>query len=129
VARSKEEHQEQVKLKNWLDILERQNKIVLSFAVPNGGSRNMLEATNLKKEGVRSGTSDYVVVGQDRVIFIEMKKKKKKLKSGKLSASGISVSDSQKEFIARVTLSDVCDGAICYGFDEAKLYIQEQLNV
>lgn len=32
----------------------------LLFAVPNGGSRNLLEAVNLKKQGVRAGISDMI---------------------------------------------------------------------
>ena len=30
----------------------------LFFAIPNGGSRNILEATNLKRQGVTAGVSD-----------------------------------------------------------------------
>lgn len=32
----------------------------LLFAVPNGGSRNIIEAANLKKQGVKSGVSDVI---------------------------------------------------------------------
>lgn len=34
----------------------------LLFAVPNGGSRNIIEATNLKKQGVRRGVSDVILL-------------------------------------------------------------------
>lgn len=34
----------------------------LLFAVPNGGSRNVLEAANLKKQGVVSGVSDLILL-------------------------------------------------------------------
>lgn len=34
----------------------------LLFAVPNGGSRNVLEAVNLKKQGVRAGVSDLILL-------------------------------------------------------------------
>ena len=33
----------------------------LLFAVPNGGSRNIIEATNLKRQGVKSGVSDVIL--------------------------------------------------------------------
>lgn len=45
----------------------------LIFAVPNGGSRNLLEARNLKTQGVLAGVSDLIVIAPQKVIFIEMK--------------------------------------------------------
>lgn len=43
------------------------------FAVPNGGSRHVVEAVNLKKEGVTAGVSDLVIILKDRVVFAEIK--------------------------------------------------------
>lgn len=34
----------------------------LLFAIPNGGSRNIIEAANLKKQGVTSGVSDVILL-------------------------------------------------------------------
>lgn len=34
----------------------------LLFAVPNGGSRNIIEATNLKRQGVKTGVSDVILL-------------------------------------------------------------------
>ena len=34
----------------------------LIFAVPNGGSRNILEATNLKRQGVKPGVADVILL-------------------------------------------------------------------
>lgn len=34
----------------------------LLFAVPNGGSRNKIEAVNLKRQGVKSGVSDVLLL-------------------------------------------------------------------
>lgn len=48
----------------------------LCFAVPNGGSRNAIEAANMKKEGVMAGVSDLIVVAERRVLFVEMKTRK-----------------------------------------------------
>ena len=45
----------------------------LCFSVPNGGSRNALEAANLKKEGALAGVSDLIIVAQGAVLFVEMK--------------------------------------------------------
>lgn len=43
------------------------------FSVPNGGSRNVVEAANLKKEGALAGVSDLIVVADHKVLFVEMK--------------------------------------------------------
>ena len=60
------------------------------FSVPNGGSRNVIEASNLKKEGALAGVSDLVVVAERRVLFVEMKTAKGRQQ------------DTQKEFQHRV---------------------------
>ena len=123
----KSEQLEQIALNQYCTILERQNKIIFAFSVPNGGSRNVYEAKNLKREGLKSGVSDFIVVLKDRVLFIEMKRKPKMLKSGKLSYSGITISDNQKAFLDRLQLSQVCEGRVCYGFDQAKEFISENI--
>ena len=43
------------------------------FSIPNGGSRNVLEAVTLKQTGLRKGASDFVVLMQNRAIFFEAK--------------------------------------------------------
>lgn len=48
------------------------------FAVPNGGSRNLYEAKNLKNEGVMAGVSDLILVLNGVVIFLELKAGKNK---------------------------------------------------
>ena len=121
------EHHEQIKLVNYLSILERQGKIITFFAIPNGGSRHKMEAVNLKREGVKAGVSDMQVILKDKVLFIEMKRPPKRLKSGKLSYAGISVSDKQKEFIDKVNNSDVCLAVVCYGFSEAREFVDAML--
>ena len=51
---------------------------LLVFAVPNGGSRNAIEASNLKKQGVLAGVADLIVVKKNKVIFLELKVGKNK---------------------------------------------------
>ena len=49
---------------------------ILIFAIPNGGSRNKLEAINLKRQGVKAGVPDLFVPYARRGfygLFIEMK--------------------------------------------------------
>jgi len=127
--RSKIEHQEQIKVVNYLNILQKQGKVVEFFAIPNGGSRHKLEAINLKREGVKSGVSDLCVILKNKVLFIEMKRPAKRLKSGKLSTAGIIVSEYQKQFLESISKSEVCEGIVCYGFDEAKNFIDTQIQI
>lgn len=44
------------------------------FAVPNGGSRNIKEAHNLKLQGVKAGVSDLIILlPKGQVYFVELK--------------------------------------------------------
>ena len=43
------------------------------FAVPNGGSRNLKEAVNLKAQGVMAGVSDLILFLPNKVYCIELK--------------------------------------------------------
>ena len=58
---------------NYLTILERMN--VLRFhATPNGGSRNVREAVNLKRQGVRPGVPDIcVMLAYGPTLWFELK--------------------------------------------------------
>lgn len=51
-------------------------ELKLMYHIPNGGSRNRLEAANLKKQGVKSGVPDIclpVARGAYHGLYIEMK--------------------------------------------------------
>ena len=82
-------------------------ELSLMFAVPNGGSRNRIEAHNLKLEGVKAGVPDIclpVPCGAYHGLYIELKRTK-----------GGVISDAQKEWIemlnARGYLAVVAKGA------------------
>ena len=64
----------------------------LIFSVPNGGTRNMLEAKKLKQTGAMAGVSDLIVLLKGKCLFVELKIEK-----------GIQ-SEVQKEFERRVTV-------------------------
>lgn len=53
--------------------LKHQNPRCLIFSVPNGGTRNKLEAIKLKSTGMKAGVSDLIVVMPDIVLFVEVK--------------------------------------------------------
>ena len=59
--RSKDEELLQINCITWFDYQYPQLKKLL-FAVPNGGKRHIVTATNLKKQGVRAGVSDLVLL-------------------------------------------------------------------
>lgn len=48
----------------------------LIFSVPNGGSRNQIEAMKLKKTGTLAGVSDLIIILRNRIIFLELKTEK-----------------------------------------------------
>jgi len=51
----------------------------LIFAVPNGGSRNIIEAKRLKNTGVLAGVSDLILImPNSKILFVEVKMPKGK---------------------------------------------------
>jgi hypothetical protein len=109
------EHQEQVILSVWLSKLG-----ILHYAIPNGGSRNMLEAVNLKKEGVKRGVPDICIpIGRKGKfgLYIELKRQK----AGKLSPEQIQwgVDLIQQGY----------DWAMCKGATEAKILVCKYLDI
>ena len=100
---------------------------LLSWATPNGGSRHKLEAINMKKEGVTSGICDYMVMLPNKILFIEMKRRPQKLKSGKLSVAHTTTSDAQKAFIARANEYPYAEALVAYGADMAIRFIKSNI--
>lgn len=66
------EHKLQCSVAEYLDRCLPKNE-ALWFAVPNGGKRGVVTAANLKKEGVKAGVADIIVIWRGSVIAIEMK--------------------------------------------------------
>ena len=87
------------------------------FAVPNGGSRNLYEAKNMKESGTLAGVADLVVVGNGgRVLFVEMKRQK----GGKLKPE-------QEEWIQKLDDKDYCVG-VAKGCESAVRILQKYLE-
>jgi hypothetical protein len=79
LAKSGTEQGEQVALLQWC-ALQRAKwpELALIFAIPNGGTRNPIEAARMKAAGVKAGVSDlFLPVARDGYygLFIEMKRK------------------------------------------------------
>jgi len=72
-----------------------------------------------KSMGKLKGVSDLVVFMPKQILFIELKRAKKVLKSGKLSTSHTKVSDEQKSFLKRANEFPYAKGYVCYGAEEA----------
>ncbi|MDD6824560.1 MAG: VRR-NUC domain-containing protein [Oscillospiraceae bacterium] len=110
---------EQTHLMEWTEyIAGRYPEIRLLFHVPNGGSRNKIEAANLKKQGVKAGVPDLflpVARGGHFGLFIEMK-------SGKNRTTA-----QQKEWIEALKLQGYrCE--VCYGWEAASEVLLDYLG-
>jgi len=117
------EQKEQIALMNWLNDLEHIGKILTAYANPNGGTRHIIEAVNLKKEGVKAGVSDITVVTPTKTLYIEMKRPPKILKNGKKSTAGIKTSLEQLDFIDKVSKNPNVEAKVCYGAKEAQEFV------
>lgn len=101
------ESDEQIALFEWAEVLKRKwPSLEYMYHIPNGGSRNAIEACNLKKQGVKPGIPDIFLPdarGGAFGLYIEMKR----------IAGGV-VSDYQAEAIKNLRkqgyYADVCDG-------------------
>jgi hypothetical protein len=71
-SKQKPEEHLQKQCVNWFRAQFPQYKKCL-WSVPNGGSRNMIEAVNLKRSGVLSGVPDLQLSVNGKVYFIELK--------------------------------------------------------
>lgn len=88
------------------------------FHIPNGGSRNKIEAANLKRQGVKAGVSDIFLPIPNKKyhgLFIEMKAGKNK------------PTEKQKEFIKDMTKNGYAC-AVCYGAENAINCVKEYLK-
>ena len=94
------------------------------FAIPNGGSRHIAEATKLRAMGVKDGVPDLclpVKRGSWSALYIELKKPAKdKKKSGKTS-------NEQNEWITFLQ-SQGFGAIVCYGWENARDTLIAYLN-
>lgn len=99
---------EQIKVIQYCDL----RKLPV-YHVPNGGSRNKLEAANLKRQGVRAGVPDLcfpVALRGYHGMYIEMKAGKNK------------TTDAQDDWLELLQRNGYYV-AVCYGFDGARQVI------
>jgi len=72
-----------------------------------------------KSMGKLKGVSDLVVFMPKQILFIELKRCGRMLKSGKISHSNSKVSKEQEDFLNRANEFPYAKGYICYGAEEA----------
>ncbi len=110
---------EQICLMRWAGFESGAHpELRLLFHIPNGGSRNRLEAANLKLQGVKAGVPDLclpVPRGGYHGLYIELKAKKN------------NPTETQKMWLSEL------DGqgyktAVCWGWESAQKLIIEYLN-
>ena len=80
------------------------------FHVPNGGSRNVIEATKLKRMGTKAGVPDFCVIYRGRSIFIELKADK-----GRLSPA-------QSDMLEQLTLAGAVT-TVCRSLEEVSAFL------
>lgn len=93
-------------------------ELSLLYHIPNGGSRNKIEAANLKRQGVKAGVPDIclpVARGKYHGLYIELKHGKNKL------------SDNQKIWLKRLQNQGYL-AICCYGWEEAARAIEKYLK-
>jgi len=114
------ESSEQQALFSWAKLMRPQHpELSLLHSIPNGGKRNVREATRLKKEGALAGVSDIflpVARGGFHGLYIELK-----VKGGKLS-------DNQKWWIEEVSLQGYM-ATTCIGWVKASEVIKGYLEM
>lgn len=89
------------------------------FHIPNGGSRNKIEAARLKMQGVKAGVPDLflpVARGCYHGLFVELKKRE-----------GGRVSKEQRCWIESLEKEGYC-ARICHGWDAARETIEAYLR-
>lgn len=89
------------------------------YHVPNGGSRNRIEAARLKAQGVKSGVPDIVLPaarGEYHGLYIELKRQR-----------GGRISEEQKKWIAGLTEQGY-RAEVCEGWEAAAKVIIEYLE-
>ncbi len=114
------EAMEQEALMEWAGYMRAQYpELELLHHIPNGGSRNRLEAVHLKRQGVKAGVPDLclpVARGKYHGLYIEMKYGKNK------------PSQEQKKWLHALSEQGYAV-KVCYGWESASELILKYLEM
>lgn len=112
------EYDECIALVDYLDILIQQKKIKYYSHVPSETyTTSWQQKLKNKRMGVKSGIPDYIILGNQKLIFLEMKRIK-----------GSNTSEAQNEWIKELSKYHGVHSAICKGFDEAKIFLDSVIK-
>lgn len=104
------EHEEQCAFVEWLE----DNGYRFS-AIPNATWTSFSQQQKNKREGVRPGLPDLLVIVRDQLVWIEMKRSDLKPKRG--GRGGLS--EHQIGWINALNACNNCEVFVCYGYSEA----------
>lgn len=110
--RSNEEHQTQVAIANYLATVTPPGS--LWFAVPNGGNRDSITGAILRREGVRAGVADLVVLYEGRTLFLEVKTATGRLSKSQVRFRDLALSAGAEYAVVR-SIDDVAQALIAFG--------------
>ena len=106
------EHDECIALVAYLDILIKQGKIIAYTHIPQETyTKNFGTMMRNKREGVKKGIPDYLIITKSKILFLEMKR-----------AKGGTISPEQKEWLEKLKDKKTLSG-VAKGFGEAKIMI------
>lgn len=118
-VRTPREAEEQIALFDWARLASGTlQELKLLYHIPNGGSRNRLEAIHLKQQGVRSGVPDLclpVPRGGYGALYIELKRQK-----------GGHLEPKQREWLDALNAAGNL-AVLCRGWMEAKATLEMYL--
>lgn len=110
---------QQQTLFEWAALMEAKvPELRLMYHVPNGGSRNSIEAENLKRQGVKAGVPDVclpVARGNSHGLYIEMK------------AGDNKPTEKQQEWLTALEKQGYAT-AVCYSWEDAVNIITNYLK-
>lgn len=114
------EAQEQAALFEWIRIAAKKYpELELCHHIPNGGSRNAIEARNLRRQGVKPGVPDiFLPCARNGYhgLYIELKRQK-----------GGRVSVDQKKMLLALNEQGY-KAVVCNGWEEARNTITEYMS-
>lgn len=116
------ESQETIALANWL----RAN----NYFFTKNPNETFTKFYNVKRKNKLEWVSAWVpdmmiILKRWSLLFIELKRRKKVLKSGKLSSSNSKVSEEQKKWIEELSKIPNVQAEVCYGSNEAIALIEK----
>lgn len=118
--KKRSEATEQELLMDWCKLLEnRYPELKLLYHIPNGGSRNAVEAANLKRQGVKAGVPDLclpVARSGFHGLYIEMKYGKNK------------TTEKQNEWLEALKEQGYFT-TVCYGAEDAERVLSSYLRI